>query len=113
MNAIPKPKTYKQFLNKNSPSTEWTFNIIYTPEMIQDISIFGGIDLEAELTTLFTEQLAANIDRDIITRILNITHEINFIDTTFTWGFTTNFWINKNTSTPKPKKFKFDDYIKA
>lgn len=38
----------------------------WTPELAQDVSAFHNIDAEAELTTLLSEQMAAEIDREIL-----------------------------------------------
>jgi len=39
---------------------------IWTPELAQDVSAFHNIDAEAELTALLSEQMAAEIDREIL-----------------------------------------------
>jgi hypothetical protein len=38
----------------------------WTPELAQDVSAFQNIDAEAELTALLSEQMAAEIDREIL-----------------------------------------------
>jgi len=38
----------------------------WTPEMVQDVRAFQGIDAEAELTALLSEQMAHEIDREIL-----------------------------------------------
>jgi len=38
----------------------------WTPELAQDVSAFHNIDAEAELTALLSEQVAAEIDREIL-----------------------------------------------
>ena len=38
----------------------------WSPEMAQDVSAFHNIDAEAELTALLSEQIAAEIDREIL-----------------------------------------------
>ena len=38
----------------------------WTPELAQDVSAFHNIDAEAELTALLSEQMAAEIDREIL-----------------------------------------------
>ena len=42
---------------------------LWTPELAQDVSAFHNIDAEAELTALLSEQVAAEIDRNIINTI--------------------------------------------
>jgi hypothetical protein len=43
--------------------------VSWTREMVQDLSLYHNIDAEAELTSLLTEQIAAEIDREILTNI--------------------------------------------
>jgi hypothetical protein len=38
----------------------------WSPELAQDVSAFHNIDAEAELTALLSEQVAAEIDREIL-----------------------------------------------
>jgi hypothetical protein len=45
--------------------------VIWTPEMVQDISAFHNIDAEAELTRLLSEELSRNINDNIIRNLLN------------------------------------------
>jgi len=39
---------------------------VWTPELAQDVSAFHNIDAEAELTALLSEQMAAEVDREIL-----------------------------------------------
>ena len=45
------------------------FTAVWTPELVQDISAYHNIDAEAELTALLSEEIARNIDEEIITRL--------------------------------------------
>jgi hypothetical protein len=45
--------------------------VIWTPEMVQDISAFHNIDAEAELTRIINEELNRNIGREILSNFLN------------------------------------------
>jgi hypothetical protein len=45
--------------------------VIWTPEMVQDISAFHNIDAEVELTRLLNEELSRNINDNIIRNLLN------------------------------------------
>ena len=45
--------------------------VIWTPEMVQDISAFHNIDAEAELSRILSEELSRNIDREILSNFLN------------------------------------------
>ncbi len=44
----------------------------WTPEMIYDLQAFHAIDAEAELTALLTQEIAAEIDREIINNLFEI-----------------------------------------
>ena len=74
--------TYKVYndLEEDSRMAEVTFTLdqvtvsvetrkmraMWTPELAQDVSAFHNIDAEAELTALLSEQMAAEIDREIL-----------------------------------------------
>lgn len=42
----------------------------WTPEMVQDLEAFHGIDVEAELTTMLSQELAREIDQQIVNDII-------------------------------------------
>ena len=46
--------------------TERKLRASWSPELAQDVSAFHNIDAEAELTALLSEQIAAEIDREIL-----------------------------------------------
>ncbi len=46
--------------------TERKLRATWTPELAQDVSAFHNIDAEAELTALLSEQVASEIDREIL-----------------------------------------------
>ena len=46
--------------------TERKLRASWSPELAQDVSAFHNIDAEAELTALLSEQVAAEIDREIL-----------------------------------------------
>ena len=46
--------------------TERKLRATWSPELAQDVSAFHNIDAEAELTSLLSEQIAAEIDREIL-----------------------------------------------
>lgn len=46
--------------------TERKLRAQWSPELAQDVSAFHNIDAEAELTSLLSEQIAAEIDREIL-----------------------------------------------
>lgn len=47
----------------------------WTPELAQDINAFHSIDAEAELTALLSQELAQEIDRDIVNQIFRLANE--------------------------------------
>jgi hypothetical protein len=46
--------------------TERKLRAQWSPELAQDVAAFHNIDAEAELTALLSEQVAAEIDREIL-----------------------------------------------
>jgi len=46
--------------------TERKLRASWSPELAQDVSAFHNIDAEAELTALLSEQIAAEVDREIL-----------------------------------------------
>jgi hypothetical protein len=53
-----------------------TLRATWAPELAQDISALHNIDVEAELTALLSQQIANEIDHDIINNFLMGNHEI-------------------------------------
>ena len=51
--------------------TERKLRAQWSPEMAQDVSAFHNIDAEAELTAILSEQIAAEIDREILRDLRN------------------------------------------
>ena len=51
--------------------TERKLRATWSPELAQDVSAFHNIDAEAELTALLSEQVAAEIDREILKDLRN------------------------------------------
>ncbi len=57
----PSPGTYERVIQDLAQlRAQWS------PELAQDVSAFHNIDAEAELTALLSEQVAAEIDREIL-----------------------------------------------
>lgn len=46
--------------------TERKLRATWSPELAQDVSAFHNIDAEAELTAILSEQISAEIDREIL-----------------------------------------------
>lgn len=55
----------------------YPIRVTWTPEMAEDISAHTGlhVDVQAELVRLLSEQMAEEIDRKILNRMLNLTNE--------------------------------------
>lgn len=74
-------RTIKQYVRENKNKVKFTsvningftqpIRAIWTPEMAQDISAFYNIDAEAELTAIISQEIAAEIDREILRDLLN------------------------------------------
>jgi len=45
---------------------------VWTPELAQDLAAYHSVDAEAELTALLSEELAAEIDREIIRDLIRV-----------------------------------------
>ncbi|MHA1814499.1 MAG: hypothetical protein ACTSX1_00690, partial [Candidatus Heimdallarchaeaceae archaeon] len=55
--------------------------VIWTPEAAQDFKSYHGIDIEAELTALMSQEIAVEVDREIIADLLTISSKtIHFFD---------------------------------
>ena len=48
----------------------------WTPETAQDLEAFHGIDVEAELTNLLSQQIAQEIDNEIMNAFLPIARNV-------------------------------------
>ena len=46
-----------------------TIHVTWTPEIAQDLEAYHNIDAEAELTRILTEEIAQEIDREVIQHI--------------------------------------------
>ena len=44
---------------------------VWTPELAQDLNAYHALDAEVELTTILSEQIATEIDREILSDLLN------------------------------------------
>lgn len=79
----------------------------WTPELAQDLEAYHSIDAEAELTALLSEEIAAEIDREIIIDIINqamfearwdyqgMQDNVNFFGTQKDWNQTLITRINE------------------
>lgn len=79
----------------------------WTPELAQDLEAYHSIDAEAELTALLSEEIAAEIDREIIIDLINgamfearwdyqgMNENVNFFGTQKDWNQTLITRINE------------------
>jgi hypothetical protein len=79
----------------------------WTPELAQDLEAYHSIDAEAELTALLSEEIAAEIDREIIIDLINeamfearwdyqgMQDNVNFFGTQKDWNQTLITRINE------------------
>ena len=73
--------TYKDWSSSRGRGNLFSLSIVaglteihanWDPILAQDLNAFHNIDAEAELTAMLTEEIAAEIDREILRNILNI-----------------------------------------
>jgi hypothetical protein len=71
----------KWALNKGLPEKEWGdaywkgLRVTWSPEMIQDLQAFHNIDAEAELTALLSQEIANEIDNEILNNLFGLRRE--------------------------------------
>lgn len=61
---------------------------VWTPESAQDFKSYHGIDIEAELTALMSQEIALEVDREILSDLLNTGAQITH---SFDQGAATNY----------------------
>lgn len=105
---VPKPITYRQWKGLDLHEISLTVHSIevrtetrqlravWTPELAQDLIAFTNIDAEAELTALLANEIATEIDRDILQNVMGLSAQISFY-----------YPINDTLSILKPKPFVF------
>ncbi len=64
----------------------------WTPELAQDLAAYQNLDAEVELTTLMSEQIALEIDREILADIL-----YNATGARYYWSRKVGNFVDKNT----------------
>jgi hypothetical protein len=71
----------KWALNNGLPEKEWGkaywkgLRVTWSPEMIQDLQAFHNIDAEAELTALVSQEIANEIDNEILNNLFGLRNE--------------------------------------
>jgi hypothetical protein len=67
----------------------------WTPELAQDLSAYHDLDAEAELTQVMADQVALDIDNEILLDMLN-----NARAATFFWDARPGFFVNREDGSP-------------
>lgn len=68
----------------------------WTPEMAQDLNAYHSIDAEVELTGILSEQIALEIDREILLDLLTQANGANYY-----WSRAPGKFVNKATGAPQ------------
>jgi hypothetical protein len=59
-------------VNRNVTTNTRRLRATWTPELAQDINVYHGIDAETELTTLLSEQVAEEINREVLNTFIDV-----------------------------------------
>ena len=81
MNNFKYFKGYSNVINMNIRTVEVagevrTIRATWTPELAQDIEALHGIDIEQELTNILSQQIAQEIDNEIIGNIFPLERRV-------------------------------------
>ncbi len=69
--------------------------VVWTPEVAQDLNAYHSLDAEAELTQLMADQIAMDIDSEILQDLVN-----NVKAATFYWDVRPGFFVDRETGAP-------------
>lgn len=72
----------------------------WTPELAQDLNAYHTLDAEAELTQIMADQVALDIDMEVLVDIVN-----NARAATFYWDARSGFFVNRDTGAPSAGSF--------
>jgi hypothetical protein len=64
----------------------------WTPELGQDLNAYHNLDAEVELTSILSEQIALEIDREILADLVN-----GATAATFYWSRSPGLFVNRST----------------
>lgn len=67
----------------------------WSPELAQDLNAYQSLDAEVELTQILSEQIALEIDREILLDLLTSAHGANLF-----WSRAPGKFVNKDTGAP-------------
>jgi len=67
----------------------------WSPELAQDLNAYHSLDAEVELTSILSEQIALEIDREILNDLLASANGANLY-----WSRAPGHFVNKETGTP-------------
>lgn len=69
----------------------------WTPEVAQDLNAYHSVDAEAELTQIMSDQVALDIDSEVLRDMVN-----NAKAATYYWDRRPGMFVDKTTGAPKP-----------
>jgi hypothetical protein len=72
----------------------------WTPELAQDLNAYHTLDAEAELTQIMADQIALDIDMEILVDMVN-----NATAATFYWDARSGFFVDRATGAPTAGSF--------
>ena len=70
----------------------------WSPELAQDLNAYHSLDAEVELTQILSEQIALELDREILNDLLTQANGANFF-----WSRSPGKFVNKQTGAPANK----------
>lgn len=78
---------------------ERKLKVKWTPELAQDLNAYHAVDADAELTQFMADQVAMDIDSEILRDLVNTTKEHS---ETLYWDARPGFYVEKTTGNPMP-----------
>jgi len=73
-NTIEIPQINFKILSSQVSAQTKKLKTVWTPEMSQDLNAFMALDAEVELTNILSEQIATEIDREILSDLLSVAY---------------------------------------
>jgi hypothetical protein len=74
--------------------------VSWTPELAQDLNAYHTLDAEAELTQIMADQVALDIDMEVLVDIVN-----NARAATYFWDARPGYFVERNTGAPSAGSF--------
>lgn len=73
-NTVEIPQINFKILSSQVSAQTKKLKTVWTPEMSQDLNAFMALDAEVELTNILSEQIATEIDREILADLLSVAY---------------------------------------